>query len=415
MEYWSSREPKGFEKVNEGDIKHYLVDKVSKNSDGQLILEDRTYSGQLLKNADYNKRGWFRYQPKIDQSNPVSLLRSFVKFGQLELVENTRDDSGKIITKYPSIVKIEEVVDNSNTKGLYVSHNARNVEGNEVSVFRFIPLEKLVNYDSTKEPAEGFAIKNYFLYPNYTKGIENIENYTSGTVKNLKELKLQDYSDSPSMNQFIINLANRIKNTYEIPVEVISAKDVKNLGLKDEASGFIYISDNENSGKIYLNKDKINNETLIHEMGHLFLSFIKSRNYDFYNQLLEKSKQSLEYNDFKDSYKDSKLLNQDKEEEIFVSLFSKFITTGFDTVKGLDLGDMDKIKEVASELFNIESNKSGLDLMKMNLNEAFSALGSDLFINPNKTFDSYSAMYEIEAMAKRAKLVEDGIITEKCE
>lgn len=145
----------------------------------------------------------------------------------------------------------------------------------------------------------------------------------------------------------MMNLAEVITERFGIPVICITTEDIKKYkGIYEKSKAFIY------NNRIYINVDKANTESLMHEFGHLILQKIKvtpssSELYYKFMDLIEelRNAEDTEANAaFKrevQKFESSSRARMDVNEELFVYLFGEIVTGHYRKMINQSMKDVD--------------------------------------------------------------------------
>ena len=158
--------------------------------------------------------------------------------------------------------------------------------------------------------------------------------------------------------------------------------------------------------EIFINLDKADIASPIHEMMHLILGTIKTTNRNIYLSLINNAKNHPNFNQVLKKYSNNTKL--DIYEEIFIDLFTN-------TIKGkiqnnFKLNEIDNvIKNTLNEMLKLGSNLdsiSGIEILNTSFEDIINTFGSDLFINQSEYYNPVIA-------TKSIKLSSNDVLIEK--
>ena len=191
------------------------------------------------------------------------------------------------------------------------------------------PIHDLYNYNTVLyEVAEVIPEgKEKFETDNSNKSNavvkEDLYYYKSVKIKfNKKEPAAKEQRNSSSntlgiraIKVLLERLSKVLKLNYEI-VDFNSFGLLTELGLNKNIAGFYH------NGKVYINSNKLNAETPIHEFGHGLLLIIKAQNKVLYNNLVRQIKDSSILEEIKQSYPDLSI--EDQIDEAIVTAIGRY-------------------------------------------------------------------------------------------
>ena len=175
----------------------------------------------------------------------------------------------------------------------------------------------------------------------------------------LNEEEVQKHPDLPKTAGF--DFAMRLATRLGVRVNLVDKYQMSQFG-DENAKGLVF------NGEIFLNLDNVNSNTLLHELTHVILGYLKESNYDDYNKLIKQ----VENDDalmktINDKY--SELTYTDKLEEAFAEKVANSMETKLSDPE-LDAALTDAgIIDAITKLFEIENlNTENIrDLMKSSL------------------------------------------------
>ena len=144
----------------------------------------------------------------------------------------------------------------------------------------------------------------------------------------------------------LTSVAEILSKKFKIKIEILNSREIPSE-IPADAKAWIQ------NGTIYVNGTIASTNDLLHEYSHLLLGVIKSQNFDFYEQIIDKIRNSKERKvinkrqNFKQIY--STLSETDINEEVFADLFGEYLA-------GKDLNFFQDLKVVEQQLNDIMVN-----------------------------------------------------------
>jgi len=190
--------------------------------------------------------------------------------------------------------------------------------------------------------------------------------------KTLKQMKVS--------SKVMIDILNFFKETYDTDIQYINSGEIEYLfpGFGNETA-FV------KNGIIYMNSDKATLDAPVHELGHLYLSYIKYNDPTMYNYIITESLKNTTLGNEIKSVRDN-LSDIELGEEIFTTLL------GYDSqstvVRKTGNSFMRFIKEFFSKLFGIKSTDLSID-RNMSINDIINNIGKDIMFGKNTAFKDY--------------------------
>ena len=195
---------------------------------------------------------------------------------------------------------------------------------------------------------------------------------------------VETLSDNLSTPEFVEDLVSSLAKSG-VQVTSYRKEELKEkFPTLDNVKAFIY------DGEVVVNSDLMTDDTLLHELSHLFLADLKSRNYDKYVDLVRGMEGSDAYDTINNSKAYDELTYNDKLEEALVHEFSQYFTRVLKDYRGRNL-KLDEIEwdGIISDVLNIDVSEFYDDniytLMRKTLSEIHSgyAIQKTLFNKSN--------------------------------
>lgn len=138
-------------------------------------------------------------------------------------------------------------------------------------------------------------------------------------------------SDNLSTSEYVDDLVSSLSSNG-VRVRSLTMEEMKQqFPTLNNVKAFVY------DGEVILNKDLMTDDTLIHEISHLFLADLKAKSPDTYFSLVEGMEGSEAYNDINDNGAYDELTHSDKLEEALVHEFSDYFTRVLKDYRGRNL------------------------------------------------------------------------------
>ncbi len=138
-------------------------------------------------------------------------------------------------------------------------------------------------------------------------------------------------SDNLSTPEFVEDLAKNLSDNG-VGIKTLTMEEMKEqFPSLNNVKAFVY------DGDVILNRDLMTDDTLIHEISHLFLADLKTRRPDTYYDLVGKMEGSDMYEDINTNGAYDELSHSDKLEEALVHEFSDYFTRVLKDYRGRDI------------------------------------------------------------------------------
>lgn len=293
--------------------------------------------------------------------------------------------------------RIENILNNGSNQGIYASYSVIDPSGKIINYVKFFSKESIS--DNGKLNLQSVYSPYYF---NLNKKINekiNISSFNNNQLVNKKD------------NFEVISvISNHLKESFGVKINLINEDEIP----EDISNGRTDIKAYILNKEIFINLDKADIASPIHEMMHLILGTIKTTNRNIYLTLINNAKNHPDFNQVLKKYANNTKL--DIYEEIFVDLFTN-------TLKGkiknnFNLTEIDNIiKNTLNEMLRLGSNLdsiSGIEILNTSFEDIINTFGSDLFINQSEYYNPVIATKSIKLSSLKRKLIEDGELKEQC-
>jgi len=263
----------------------------------------------------------------------------------------------------------------------------------------------------------------------YNLKIRNKEKITYDEFNNYTGLKHQ----IAKKKNFFKIIAEPIENTTKIEKANITSDSFNGSAVIDsiikdlKLNVFTFASNDKNSpagyiedGKIFLNTSNekaLNTETFLHELSHLLVAGIKTTNYDNYLNLISETNDYIKNNpeDLERFSKDIRYKNLSKYDLIEEYLVKKFSQSLSGKIDDFEISKDVNVSKLAQMMFKLNDSISDDDISNKTIASLMATYGSDYNNLFNKTFPLSDHLNEIKLSEYKEKLIETGILEEKCE
>ena len=252
-----------------------------------------------------------------------------------------------------------------------------------------LPILHQIFADEITEIAEATGFTEDFIKRNYLNTVKRFQvamfmELTPTTEEINSTPNVETLSDNLSTPEFVEDLVSSLAKSG-VQVTSYRKEELKEkFPTLDNVKAFIY------DGEVIVNSDLMTDDTLLHELSHLFLADLKSRNYDKYVDLVRGMEGSDAYDTINNSKAYDELTYNDKLEEALVHEFSQYFTRVLKDYRGRNL-KLDEIEwdGIISDVLNIDVSEFYDDniytLMRKTLSEIHSgyAIQKTLFNKSN--------------------------------
>ena len=252
-----------------------------------------------------------------------------------------------------------------------------------------LPILHQIFADEITDISEATGFTEDFIKRNYLNTVKRFQvamfmELTPTTEEITSTPNVETLSDNLSTPEFVEDLVSSLAKSG-VQVTSYRKEELKEkFPQLDNVKAFIY------DGEVIVNSDLMTDDTLLHELSHLFLADLKSRNYDKYVDLVRGMEGSDAYDTINNSKAYDELTYNDKLEEALVHEFSQYFTRVLKDYRGRDL-KLDEIEwdGIISDVLNIDVSEFYDDniytLMKKTLSEIHSnyAVQKTLFNKSN--------------------------------
>lgn len=335
-----------------------LIDLTSEYIKANNVKDTKIYGLKNIRTGiQVNDSTGFYYDPRIYQRSPEQVINIIEVNDVVKIKYNDK------FTKYLRIKSITDKGINleSEIVGLNgeIYNNSWYINFNDIKSGKYLISELYYPINKTRQKElENLSITDeipqikkveYFTdtYDKFDKKkilnrvIENINSTYNNIINIIDDAKIQELVDSENLNSTLADSFSR-------------------------AGAFIW------NGKIYVNINRADISSPLHELMHLIMGALRSKNYSLYSSLLDKVATLPEFNERFRNILTNRTLNDAKEEA-----FVEFIA---DSLSGV----------FSSEEFNINNLLSSTDFFGEYLKVLDSTLSLDLNTLPEKTSETLS-------------------------
>lgn len=349
-----------------------LIDLTSEYIKANNVKDTKIYGLKNIRTGiQVNDSTGFYYDPRIYQRSPEQVINIIEVDDVVKIKYNDK------FTKY---LRIKSITD----KGINLESEIVGLNGEIYNSSWYI------NFNDIKSGKYLISELYYPINKTRQKELENLS--ITDEIPQIKKVEyFTDTYDKFDKKKILNRVIENINSTYNNIINVIDdAKiqelvDSENLNstLADSfsrAGAFIW------NGKIYVNINRADISSPLHELMHLIMGAMRSKNYSLYSSLLDKVATLPEFNERFRNILTNRTLNDAKEEA-----FVEFIA---DSLSGV----------FSSEEFNINNLLSSTDFFGEYLKVLDSTLSLDLNTLPEKISETLSR--------KLSKMPIEKIITE---
>jgi len=223
----------------------------------------------------------------------------------------------------------------------------------------------------------------------------------------------------------IEQVSDLLKSMYDVDIELLRSDEIAERfnstveGTPSKERAFI------SDGKIYINLDLASSAEPLHEMAHLVLSSIKSRNLDLYKEMIASVESHPDYDNIAKSYPGRPKDTLD--EEVFATLFGEHYRGNLDKNKytkqwndentGLFQKILNFVKKIFSDTFNSPKilDYSDKDFMNLSLDQLLNRFGDNLLEGKfNHALHQYDNVVSRKIKNLHAELMKDETLTSIC-
>lgn len=335
-----------------------LIDLTSEYIKANNVKDTKIYGLKNIRTGiQVNDSTGFYYDPRIYQRSPEQVINIIEVNDVVKIKYNDK------FTKY---LRIKSITD----KGINLESEIVGLNGEIYNNSWYI------NFNDIKSGKYLISELYYPINKTRQKELENLS--ITDEIPQIKKVEyFTDTYDKFDKKKILNRVIENINSTYNNIINVIDdAKiqelvDSENLNstLADSfsrAGAFIW------NGKIYVNINRADISSPLHELMHLIMGALRSKNYSLYSSLLDKVATLPEFNERFRNILTNRTLNDAKEEA-----FVEFIA---DSLSGV----------FSSEEFNINNLLSSTDFFGEYLKVLDSTLSLDLNTLPEKTSETLS-------------------------
>ena len=195
-----------------------------------------------------------------------------------------------------------------------------------------------------------------FIRRNYLSSVDKLRDaifmdfsLTDATIDTNTSIDVLTNSDNLSTPEFVEDLAKSLSDNG-VGIRTLTMEEMKEqFPMLNNVKAFVY------DGDVILNRDLMTDDTLVHEISHLFLADLKFRRPDTYYSLVDKMEGSEIYEDINVNGAYDELSHSDKLEEALVHEFSDYFTRVLKDYRGrnINLEEVDW-ESILSDALNID-------------------------------------------------------------
>lgn len=430
----------------------YVTDKVI-TSESQLATKPfptlekaiQIVTRRLNENRTFDPSG-LKLQVKQGK-NIISTYRKYAKGDRLNILDVELNDiirinpeDRKLFLSHQNVVTFNKFFEILDTDPIYKrviteltneGINVKSILNTPEKVETFLYLKN--QYEGERPYNLGESVDNYvdFVREPIRRAISVIEhapikvyeiinatlNPKTDNIYQIKEIERTSASKTteiePNASERINAVIDNVSKNYGVLVNYTSTEEIidKFKSIIPDATrvrAFIY------NGEIYINSSIANNSDKLHEFGHIVLGFLKKKNFDLYEAIINRVETLPDYQSRLAIYRnsgDSRAVT-DLNEEIFVTLLGTKLNEVLEETELQDI-TKDSIQKMFQTSIELKS-ENVKDIMNMSLNDVFNSFGSALFGEVSDDFDLQIAMESRQITNTIEKLIKDNRIIEEC-
>lgn len=194
----------------------------------------------------------------------------------------------------------------------------QNAEHLSKEVLNDLKLKSLDEQSTDETQLQNDGVFDSTIGFNNTDSVEDAEVISETTNQSSSTETTQEayYDTKQSPKASLIELVRQSENPY---LHIVTDSDLVNEDASiRNANGFI------RNGEVYINVDRANDDTIIHEFGHLYLADAKIKNPAQYYKLLSKVRNSTLYKSFLENPRYANKKGSDLEEEVLATMISNY-------------------------------------------------------------------------------------------
>lgn len=383
---------------------NYEEGMIDYTSQMKQILKDRYKLSELPKalyiSNDYNRDNYNTVPLAINNSNFKTImdnkLLNFIVPGSFITFRGDRDsyiveknsNDGLVLAKY-----------------VYTKNKSNNVSEID-SDLAYVKSEKFI---LTKDLLDnGLEIGIVHLPRWATASYETLQAFKSKTDVVKKSIEDSDFSDS---KEFVVQVANLIKEKYGVDVNLLHNSEIAEFGNPELFNSAAFVQ----NGQIYINIDKASIAEPLHELLHLVLASMKANDSANYYRIIN----AVQYHPmFKQVSKQYSDINSEVLEETFIKLFTK---TFRKNVKREGVFNQDvfnrSIKQTVQDMLDLSEPldwEDTFDIMGKPIKDILVNFGSSLLKNEEGLIDSDKVAIMFEVTGAIRELMEQGKLEQNC-
>lgn len=342
-------DPEKHTKIETDEVKYRIVGKT---------FNDKQYSiKQYQVNKDISKL-YNAYKASFDQ------IKSVVTLGDLITYEVTTSNGNKMYV--PGIVT--EITNSA------IQISAIRVETDELSGERLYSNDTYTWFKNNKK-------QNIKVTEFYGSNYKEVYDLGKQILNENKSLDTRNFKKSFDNRETISIISERLSKLYGVNATLLTHQEMIQKGKElksnfENVRAYAVASTNE----MFINVDKASIAEPLHELSHIIMPGLKSKNPKAYNMIMDKIQDHPSYTDIAENYPE--LTGRDLDEEVFVTIFAEYFRekmlseekNNWLSEEFFELAD--NIPSVTSLLFDNDIDSDSYDLMNMTLEDIMNDFGS---------------------------------------
>ena len=232
--------------------------------------------------------------------------------------------------------------------------------------------------------------------------------YAISKVKNKYHPDTNLTNNIQQKSQSIEPLLDRLENLYGIKFIRVTNEDIEESGLTEDVPDAQFAKAFILDGEIYINTDNATADSPIHELGHLLLGTLRQTNPELYQTMVNSVENYEDYEYELKKYRHRSRM--DANEEIFVDLFARHYSQGYDL--NIDQNMMNDAeyeirRNIDSAIFpNTSTTKEPMiNLMEKSLSEIMDIFGTAI----NRDTLTKAFKYDIGSMSRTVANIKESL------
>lgn len=342
-------DPEKHTKIETDDVKYRIVGKT---------FNDKQYSIKQYQINKNTSKLYNAYKASFDQ------IRSVVTLGDLITYEVTTSKGNKMYV--PGIVT--EITNSA------IQISAIRVETDEISGERLYSNDTYTWFKNNKK-------QNIKVTEFYGSNYKEVYDLGKQILNENKSLDTRNFKKSFDNRETISIISERLSKLYGVNATLLTHQEMIQKGKElksnfENVRAYAVASTNE----MFINVDKASIAEPLHELSHIIMPGLKSKNPKAYNMIMDKIQDHPSYTDIAENYPE--LTGRDLDEEVFVTIFAEYFRekmlseekNNWLSEEFFELAD--NIPSVTSALFDNDIDSDSYDLMNMTLEDIMNDFGS---------------------------------------